>query len=444
MSSDSTASTLSSPPHARSRRPGQLCVRIGDGPNAIVPLESGAAITFGRSRAAQVVIADQSVSKVHFSLRAVEGGVELEDLGSKNGTWFAQRRVRRMLLLPGDRLWAGEVCIDIVQVDHVDVDVTPEHEWGLLQGQSVAMRELFAQLTTYALAPVDLLIHGETGTGKQLAARSIHAGSPRSGGPFVMLDCGALPAALADATLFGFRREVFEAAEHDHAGVFERANGGTLQIDDIDLLSHELQRELLRVLESRQVSRLGEPESVRELDLRIIATARRDLSAAVRAGRFREDLRDRIAGGTVRLPPLRERDADMFVLAERMLAELRQPHEPPMRLADDAKSLMAAYDWPGNVRELEQTIRRAASVCRDRVIRCEDLEFEPAGSLRLPFAGDLVDAQDYETLHEALDRFYLPRVLAECGSISAGARRLGITRDRLRSKLRALDLWGLR
>lgn len=425
-----------------SRRPGQLCVRIGDGVRAVVPIGGGAAITFGRSRAAQVTIADQSVSKIHFSLRAVDGGVELEDLGSKNGTWFGQRRVRRMLLLPGDRLWAGEVCVEILHVDHVDVAVAPEHEWGLLQGQSVAMRELFAVLTKHALAPVDLLIHGETGTGKLLAARSIHAGSPRSGGPFVILDCGALPAALADATLFGFRRDVFEAAECDHAGVFERANGGTLLIDDVDLLSHELQLVILRVLESRQVARLGEPDRVRDLDLRVIATARRDLSAAVRARRFSDALRDRLAGVSVRLPPLRERDADMFLLAERVLAGLRQPHEAPIQLADDAKAVMAAYDWSGNVPELDRTVRRAASVCRGRVIRSEDLEFEPAVPWHIPLAEELGGAQDYEALHAAVDRVYLPRVLAECGSISAGARRLGITRDRLRGKLRTLGLWG--
>jgi DNA-binding NtrC family response regulator len=442
MTPEHTASTLGLRAHSMARRPGRLCVRIGDGPNAVVPLESGAAITFGRSRAAQVVIADQSVSKVHFSLRAVEGGIDLEDLGSKNGTWVSQRRVRRMTLLPGDRFWAGEVCIELIDVDHVDVEVTPESEWGQLQGQSVAMRELFATLTRLALAPVDLLIQGEPGTGKLLAARSIHARSPRSGGPFVVLDCGALPAALADATLFGFRRNAFEGAETDQAGVFERANGGTLLIDDINMLSAELQGALLRVLDERRVSRLGEPERVRELDLRVIAISRRDLAIEVRAQRYREDLRRRITHASVRLPALRERDTDMFVLAERFLAGLCQPHELPITLADDAKTLMGAYDWPGNVRELDCTIRQSALVCRDRVIRSEDLEFGSPGTWEAKLVGDLGGTHEYEAVHEAVDRLYLPRVLSECGSISASARKLGITRDRLRGKLRGLGLWG--
>jgi DNA-binding NtrC family response regulator len=442
MSPEHTASTLASRAHSIARRPGQLRVRIGDRPNSTVPVESGAPITFGRSRAAQVVIADQSVSKVHFSLRAVDGGVELEDLGSKNGTWFGERRVRRMTLLPRDRFWAGEVCIQLIDVDHVDVEVAQESEWGLLHGQSVAMRELFARLTQHAHTGVDLLIHGETGTGKDQAARSIHVRSPRSGGPFVVLECGVLPAALADAMLFGFRREVFEDAQSDQAGVFERADGGTLLIEDIDLLSHELQPKLLHVLEARQVSRLGEPERVRQLDLRVIATTRRDLSAEVRAQRFREDLCHRIASTSVRMPPLRERDADLFFLADRVLAGLREPHESPITLGDDAKVLMGAYDWPGNVRELDRTIRRSASLCRDRVIRSEDLEFGPAGSWPDKVAVALGGAEDYEALHESLDKLYLPRVLDECGTISASARRLGITRDRLRAKLRALGLGG--
>jgi DNA-binding NtrC family response regulator len=441
MAPEHTASTLGSRAHAIARRPGQLCVRIGDGPNSVIPLQSGAAITFGRSRAAQVVIADQSVSKVHFSLRAVEGGVELEDLGSKNGTWFGQRRVRRMTLLPGDRLWAGEVCIELIDIDHVDVEVAPENEWGLLHGQSVGMRELFAALIKLAPTDVDLLIQGEAGTGKELAARSIHARSSRSGGPFVVLDCGALPAALADATLFGFRREVFEDAGSDQAGVFERADGGTLLIDDIDHLPVELQGTILQILEHRRVSRLGEPERVRTLDLRVITTTRRELATEVRAQRFREDLRCLVANTSVRLPPLRERGTDMFFLAERLLAGLREPHQSPITLADDAKALMSAYDWPGNVRELDRTIRRSAPVCRDRVIRSEDLEFGTPNSWH-SLGGDPDASQDYDTLHQAVDRLYLPRVLAEHGTISASARRLGITRDRLRAKLMALGLWG--
>jgi DNA-binding NtrC family response regulator len=442
MTPEHTASTLGSRAHSIARRPGRLCVRIGDGPNSVIPLESAAAITFGRSRAAQVVIADQSVSKVHFSLRAVEGGVELEDLGSKNGTWFGQRRVRRMTLVPGDRLWAGEVCIELIDIDHVDVEVAPENEWGLLHGQSVAMRELFAALTKLAPTDVDLLIQGESGTGKELAARSVHARSSRSARPFVVLDCGALPAALADATLFGFRREVFEDAGSDQAGVFERADGGTLLIDDIDHLPVELQGTILQILEHRRVSRLGEPERMRTLDLRVITTTRRDLATEVRAQRFREDLRCLVGNASVRLPPLRARGTDMFFLAERLLAGLRQPHESPITLADDAKALMGAYDWPGNVRELDRTVRRSALTCRDRVIRCEDLKFEPAGSWQDKIAGDVGVSEGYEALHAAVDKLYLPRVLVECGSISASARKLGITRDRLRGKLRGLGLWG--
>ncbi|KIG14935.1 two component, sigma54 specific, transcriptional regulator, Fis family protein [Enhygromyxa salina] len=439
--SEHTNSTVPSRTHPAARRPGRLRVRVDAGPVIDVALDTSAAVTFGRSRAAQVVISDQSVSKVHFSLRAVDGGVELEDLGSKNGTWVGERRVRRMTLLPGDRLWAGEVCLQLIDVDHVDVEVAPAHEWGLLHGHSVVMRELFATLAKLASAPADVLIQGEPGTGKELAARSIHRASARSEGPFVVLDCAALPLSLADPLLFGFCRSAFPDADADRAGVFEQANGGTLLIDDIDRLAPELQSKLLRVLEQRRVCRLGQPDHVRDLDVRVIAISRRDLASEVRAKRLREELLLCIAHASVRLPALRERDQDMFMLAQRILSELAAADQPCMSLADDAMALMGAYDWPGNVRELDHTIRRSALACRDRVIRSEDLEFGAPRSWahKLNLDGP---TRDYDTLHEAVDRLYLPRVLAECKTISAGARQLGITRDRLRGKLRALGLWG--
>jgi DNA-binding NtrC family response regulator len=440
-SSEYTQSTLASQVQATARRPGRLRVRVVGRPPSEVPLDSGAAVTFGRSRAAQVVIGDQSVSKVHFSLRAVDGGVEIEDLGSKNGIWVGERRIRRMTLLAGDRFWAGEVCVELIDVDHVDVEVAAESDWGLLHGHSVVMRELFATLTKFACADVDVLIQGETGTGKELAARSLHTRSPRSSGPLVVLDCATLPLAFADPLLFGFTRDAFPDAEADQPGLIERANGGTVLIDDIDLLVPELQVKLLRVLDQRRVARLGEPDRLRELDVRFIAVSSRDLAGELRAKRLREDLFHRIAHTSVRLPALRERGQDMFVLAERVLSELSTAPEQPLSLADDAMALMGAYDWPGNVRELDHTIRRAALVCRDRLIRSEDLQFGAPRSWGRELGLD-GDTRDYDALHEAVDRLYLPRVLAESKTISASARRLGITRDRLRGKLRALGLWG--
>jgi DNA-binding NtrC family response regulator len=424
------------------RRPGQLRVRLFDGDVAEFVLTNGPTITFGRSRSADVVISDQSVSKVHFSLRVVEGGVELEDLGAKNGTWYGGRRVRRIVLTPGDKFWAGECCVELVEVGQVDVEVAADSECGLLFGESVAMRELFAVISKLAPTPLDMLIQGETGTGKELTARTIHDLSQRRDAAFVILDCSTLPSTLADASIFGFRRGAFTGAEHDQAGLFEQAHAGTLFIDEIGELSPELQVKFLRALDRRQVARLGEPGNLRTVDVRVVSATNRDLAAEVRNGRFLEGLFHRIAHATLRMPALRERGVDMISLAERFLVDIEAEHGHVVTLADDAKTLMATYDWPGNVRELRNAIRRAAFVCRDRVIRSEDLTLGRSDGWGYKLAKVLEDQKrhDYEELHMLVDRIYLPAVLAECQSISASARRLGITRARLRAKLQALGL----
>lgn len=442
LKGDLTEPTTSSSEIKTTRRAGQLRVRVLDGDAVELPLANGPTVTFGRSRAADVVIADQSVSKVHFALRVVDGGVELEDLGAKNGTWFAGRRVRRIVLAPGDKFWAGECGIELLDVGEVDVEIAAGTECGLLFGESVAMRELFASLAKIAPVPLDVLVHGETGTGKELTARTLHDLSPRRDQPFVILDCSTLPTTLADATIFGFRRGAFTGADHDQPGLFEQAHGGTLFIDEIGELSADLQVKFLRALDRRQVARLGDPGNLRTVDVRVVAATNRDLATEIRNGRFREDLFHRVAHASLRLPPLRERGLDVIALAERFLAVIAAEHAADVALADDAKTMLATYDWPGNVRELRNTIRRAAFTCRNGVIRSEDLPLGRPDGWGYKLAKALEDGKrhEYEDLHMLVDRIFLPAVLAECHTISASARRLGITRARLRSKLQALDL----
>lgn len=442
---DPTNPTAIAQPFKTANRPGLLRIRYLDDPIVDVDLANGSAITFGRSREADILVSDQSVSKVHFSLRAVAAGVELEDLGSKNGTWYASRPIRRITLRPGDEFWAGGCHVELLDLEDVTVEVSAQTELGPLAGECVRMRELFALMMRLAPTPLDMLIEGETGTGKELVAQTIHELSKRAHGPFVVLDCSTLPSTLADATIFGFRRGAFTGAEHDQAGMFEQAHGGTLFIDEIGELSAPLQMKFLRALDRRQVSRLGEPGTVREVDVRILAATNRDLDAEVRAGRFRSDLYHRLGHAALRLPALREREFDAIMLAEQFLHELAQEGEieQPTAIADDAKTLLATYDWPGNVRELKTAIRRAAFVCSNGVIKSENIRLGRTDGFahKLSKAMDDGRAQNYKDLHKLVDRVYLPSVLDEHGSITAAAEHLGITRGRLRSRLRELDLY---
>ena len=443
---DSTTSHAS--PFKMASRPGQLRVQVTDSPVVEINLATGAAVTFGRGQSVDFMINERSVSKVHFSLRAVERGVELEDLGSKNGTWYAGRPVRRITLRPGDEFWAGGCSIKLHELENVDVEVTSRTELGPLFGESIAMRELFATILKLAPAPIDLLIAGETGTGKELTARTIHDFSKRAHGPFVVLDCSTLASTLADATIFGFRRGAFTGAEYDQPGLFEQAHGGTLFLDEIGELGPALQMKLLRALDRRQVTRLGEPGTVREVDVRIVAATNRDLLAEVREQRFRQDLYHRLGHPGLRLPALRERGLDVIAFAEMFLAELfladlGTGESPPPMIADDAKTLLLTYDWPGNVRELKGAMRRAAYMCKDGVVKSEDIDFgRPNGiAHKLSQALDDGSARKYEEMHKLVDRMYLPSVLEEWTTITAAAEHLGITRGRLRSRLQALDLY---
>jgi DNA-binding NtrC family response regulator len=438
---DYTEPTRQIEPGKVAQRPGRLCLRIGGGEPWEVELLPGIPVTFGRSRMADVVIRDDSLSKIHFALRAHEDGVELEDLGSKNGTRFADRSIRRIEIEPGDSFMAGGCRIELLAVDAVDVEVSLRSECGLLVGSSVVMRELFAMIEKLAPTPLDVLVLGDTGTGKELTARTLHDLSPRRAKPFVVLDCSSLPSTLADAALFGFRRGAFTGAEYDQPGLFEQAHGGTLFIDELGELPADLQAKFLRALDRRQVSRLGEPGNVRSFDVRVVAATNRKLADEVRAHRFREDLFHRISQSTIHLPCLRERGDDVLVLTDMFLLELRREHGIEVALGDDTRALMLAHDWPGNVRELRNAVRRAAFVCRDGKIRFEDLALGREPPWLQKIADSLAQAETYDRLHEVVDRVVLPTVLRECGSISATAKRLAIGRERLRARMRALGLY---
>ena len=286
-----------------------------------------------------------------------------------------------------------------------------------------AMKELLATVERVASSYLPVLIEGEAGTGKELMARVLHARSPRAAEPFVAVDCGALAEPMVERALLGHERGAFGGADRK-PGVFESAHRGVLFLDEVGELPPGVQGKLLEVLESREVTRLGSTRPVR-VDVRIVSATRRDLKAEAEAGRFREDLFAQLNGITLRLPPLRERRADVPVLARHFLGRFA----PRKQLTDGALATLAAYPWPGNVREMEVVLRRAALLAGGDAIQPEDLPADIRGT-GAPDAG-----RGAMSLAE-VERDYIEAVLRRHGGHRGrAARALGIDPKTLYNKL---------
>ena len=294
-------------------------------------------------------------------------------------------------------------------------------------GQSKAMQEIFDLIQK--IAPIDstVLITGETGTGKSLAAKAIHTNSPRSEGPFVVVNCGALPENLLESELFGYQKGAFTDAKTTKKGRLELAHGGTLFLDEIGEISMRMQIDLLRVLEDKVFYRLGGTQPI-EADFRVIAATNKNLEEAVKKGEFREDLYYRLNVISFRMPPLRERKEDIPLLAEHFLHRFAQELNKPVdRISREAIDQMMLYDWPGNVRELENAIERAVVVCKGRTIMPEDLPIFPHKESEPSHGKSLME----------VEKAHIIKILNENKwNISKSSQILGIDRSTLYNKIK--------
>jgi two-component system response regulator FlrC len=292
-----------------------------------------------------------------------------------------------------------------------------------------------------------VLITGESGTGKEVYARFVRDHSPRADRPFVAINCAAIPENMLEATLFGYEKGAFTGAAAAHAGKFEQAQGGTLLLDEISEMDLALQAKILRVLQEREVERLGSSRTFR-LDVRVIATSNRDLPDEVRAGRFRADLYYRLNVMSLRLPPLRERRGDILPLARRAIQGCARGSQVLPVLSADAERKLLEYDWPGNARELTNIVQRATWLASGGQIHASDLDTgvgEMHGSappaLTAPQAAVAADAQDSGLGHDLKARereLILATLAATGGSRKLAAERLGISPRTLRHKLQQL------
>jgi DNA-binding NtrC family response regulator len=319
-------------------------------------------MVMGTAEGVPLRVADARVSRLHAELQLVDNGVWVRDLGSTNGTWVDAVRVDRIRFERDGAFRLAGLDVAVAFEAPTKVPLWPQDRLGSLLGRSEAMRELFMQLTKVAASEASVLIHGETGTGKELVAQELHAASRRASGPFVVVDCAALPETLLEAELFGHARGAFTGAVAARTGSIEAADGGTVFLDEVGELPLSMQPKLLRVLESRTVRRVGENEA-RPVNVRFVCATHRDLEKLVAQGQFREDLFFRLAVLPLHVPPLRRRAEDAVLLLEHFLLGREAPP-----LDGPTKDLVRGHRWPGNVRQLKGFAERVAALGLERAV----------------------------------------------------------------------------
>ncbi|HEY4177141.1 MAG TPA: sigma 54-interacting transcriptional regulator [Kofleriaceae bacterium] len=381
-----------------------------------------------------LVLSDERVSSKHVTIRAHDGRFVVRDLGSKNGTWFEGSRITEATLPAGSTLLVAKTPMRIEpEATPLDIPPSQARRFGELVGESLAMREVFAVLERIAASDATIVVEGETGTGKEVVARSLHDASARRKGPFIAVDCGALPENLLESELFGHVRGAFTGAANARTGQIARADGGTLFLDELGKISPTVQARLLRVLEERVVRPLG-GDTERAIDVRVIAASRDDLDAEVAAGRFRPDLLYRLAVVRVALPPLRNRREDLPVLVRELGRRRGLVDETP---SGPNMQRLLAHSWPGNVRELRNVIDRAIALAPgaksfgELTIRLEPVSLAGDG---IAVRSDLPYAEAKAAVLHDLERRYVSDLLARTGgNISQAAREADMDRKNLRT-----------
>ncbi len=407
-------------------------VTLPDGKSVAIDVDP---VVVGRDEGAPIRLEDPEVSALHCELRAVTEGVRVVDLGSTNGTLVGTLRVREAVLTQKTEIVVGSTRLVVEPTSKQRVDVGFSEAFGELVGASPRMRRMFGVLEKVAPTPLSILILGETGCGKEVVARSVHEASPRKTGPFVVVDCGSIPATLAESLLFGHEKGTFTGATERRKGALAEAHGGTLFLDELGELPLDLQPKLLRALAERQIKRVGSSQ-FEPIDVRVLAATRRDLGAEMNAGRFRSDLFFRIAQVRVELPPLRERLADLPLLIEAICKKSGKP-EAASIVESWIQSRMGSYDWPGNVRELVNVAQVAAALADTPDAIDDVLTLSRAEGDAAPRHSQTAFAEAKRSAVAAFERDYFTGLArASKGNVSEMARQSGMERHHVRAYLR--------
>lgn len=427
-----------------------LRVTVLRGPDQGRVVTSTDALSVGTAASNDLVLADETASRYHFELQRIGEAITLVDHGSTNGTRVGGAYIERGRLVPGTVIQVGRSELQVDDGEARTIELHSEREFSGLVGRSAGIRALMAKAERAARSEASVLILGETGTGKEVLARAIHESSSRRGQPFETVDCASMAPTLIGSELFGHEKGAFTGAFEQHAGAFERADGGTVFLDEIGELPSTLQTALLGVLERRSFRRLGGKALV-EVDVRVVAATHRDLRSEVNAGTFRQDLYYRMAVVLLRLPPLRERLEDLPDLVEHFLRRAGRSESISDVLPESTLAAMRQHRWPGNVRELRNTVEAALAL--GTKLELEDAEPLPvpsdestphgllpskdSGFWRLPYS---------EAKHQLTELFedrFVRQLLERCdGRVKEAAEQAEMSRSYLTRVLRRRGIRG--
>ncbi len=447
-------------------------VSVGDLPAPIQIEKCKLVVVDGNSRGAELEVSkpivrigtnerndlsldDNTVSRFHCEIRRIGDEYLLVDRESTNGTYVGNLRVREAFLYPNCEVLIGNTLVRFSPlVEEVQVYPIARNRYGKLIGSAPRMREIYGIIDKVAPSELSAVIEGETGTGKELVAHAIHERSRRNRRPIVIFDCSAFPENLLESELFGHEKGAFSGAIKTHRGVFERADGGTIFLDELGEMPLNLQPKFLRALENGEIRRVGGERTIK-VDVRVVAATNRDLAGMVEEGKFRRDLFYRLAKVRFQLPPLRDRVEDTELLVEHFLADLRANRpEGTIRasaFSSEALAIMSRYDWPGNIRELRNVVERASTFSENDEVQVDDLPSDMQARLGRPNQAQGANFQPVEQgtgLKEAkevmvarFEREYLISLLERHNmNISRVAREAGIDR---RHVYRLMKKYGL-
>ncbi|MBI5509528.1 MAG: sigma 54-interacting transcriptional regulator [Deltaproteobacteria bacterium] len=389
---------------------------------------SASGVTLGGDAKNDVVIADPFVSSFHARITLEHGRCMVRDLGSRNGVFIGEQKIREAEVRAGTAIRLGKTTIGIEVADAQALG--PDPIAARLVGVSAAIARVRAVLPRLAQSDAPVLVLGETGTGKEVVTRVLHEQSPRAAGPFVAINCGSLSAGVVESELFGHEKGAFTGAAQKKVGAFEAAHRGTLFLDEVGELPLALQPQLLRVLETGEVRRVGSSAPF-AVSVRVIAATNRDLAVEVGAGRFREDLFHRLHVLSLELPTLRERPDDVEVLARHFVTGFA-PAAATLELTAAAVERLTAHAWPGNVRELRNVVQRAVLLRQGERIDADLITFTPS---TLATRVQTQSATSQKTLAEIEREAIVAELRRHRGNRTEAAAALGVSRSTIHRRI---------